>query len=332
LDQNAFQIVTGNHLQAGALLKERFDFIHYTGGTAVGRIVYKAAAEHMTPVLLELGGKSPAVISPSTNVDDACKRIAWGKWTMNMGQTCISPDYIITTPDMVDKVVAKMKTVMLEFYSETPKESDDVSRIISERHAQRIASMLDDDTITVEQGGDVDLKTKYISPTLIRATEASKCMVEEIFGPVLPVIVVDSVDDAIAYIKRGEKPLALYAFGSSAVANDIVKRTSSGGAVINDVVWHCGNSELPFGGVGQSGIGAYHGKIGFDTFSHLKAVLQKGGSDPSLRFPPYTPFKLTALKRLRTIDGALLKKVGLAILVVVAAWYYQKHYSEQPVE
>ena len=133
MDKDAFQIVSGNHLQAGAVLKERFDFVHYTGGTAVGKIVYKAAAEHMTPVLLELGGKSPAVVSPSCNIDEACHRIAWGKWTMNMGQTCISPDYIITTPDMADKVIAKMKEVMVEFYTETPKESDDVSRIISER-------------------------------------------------------------------------------------------------------------------------------------------------------------------------------------------------------
>jgi len=327
LDQDAYQFVTGNHVQAGAVLKEKFDFIHYTGGTNVGKIVYKAAAEHMTPVLLELGGKSPAIVSPSCSLDDACKRIAWGKWTMNMGQTCISPDYIITTADMAEKVIAKMKEVMVQFYSETPKESDDVSRIISVRHAERIASMLDDPTITIEQGGENEASARYIAPTLVRATVDSKCMREEIFGPILPVIVVDSVDDAVAYIKQGEKPLALYAFGSSAEANSIVSRTSSGGACVNDVCMHCGNSELPFGGVGNSGIGAYHGKYGFDTFSHLKAVLQKGGSDPALRYPPYTPFKLNTLKRLRSIDGALLKQVGIAIAVLVAAWYYQKHYA-----
>jgi aldehyde dehydrogenase (NAD+) len=180
---------------------------------------------------------------------------------------------------MEDKVIAKMKQTMIDFYTEDPSTCGDVSRIISERHAGRIASMLDDKSITILAGGATPTPDdpRYISPTLIKANPDSKCMQEEIFGPILPIITVDSVADAIKMIKRGEKPLALYAFGSSAEATMVVDSTSSGGACINDVCMHVGNTALPFGGVGQSGIGSYHGQKGFETFSHLKSVLEKGG-------------------------------------------------------
>lgn len=262
--------------------------------------------------------------------DTAIRRIAWGKWTMNMGQTCISPDYIITTKEMEGKVIDKLKTVLSDFYGDDHKSCPDISRIISTRHAERIGSMLKDSTITVEIGGNYDPESdaKYVSPTVVRATPESKCMQEEIFGPILPIITFDTIEQSIAYVKAGEKPLALYAFGSNKIATEIVMNTSSGGACINDVVMHVGNPELPFGGVGNSGIGSYHGKYGFETFSHLKAVLNKGGTDPSLRFAPYTSGKIAMLKRIRNLNLDTVKNV-IVTMSIAALGYVAHKYDVQ---
>jgi len=226
---------------------DRYDFIHYTGSTVVGKIVNAAAAKYLTPVLLELGGKSPAIVSKKADMKRACQRIAWGKWTMNNGQTCISPDYVITTLDAVDEVIQGLKDAVAGFYGENHKECRDISRMISARHLQRVAVQLDDESITVELGGEVDEGNLYIAPTIVRAEKTSKIMEDEIFGPVLPVIVVDDLDAAIEHVNIGEKPLALYVFSEDQKELDnVIQSTSSGGACANDIVMHAGNPELPF--------------------------------------------------------------------------------------
>jgi len=244
LGEAAF-MVEGDAAVSTELLKHRYDFIHYTGSTVVGKIVYAAAAKYLTPVLLELGGKSPAIVSKKADMKRACQRIAWGKWTMNNGQTCISPDYVITTPDAVDEVIQGLKDAVTGFYGENHKECRDISRMISARHLQRVAVQLDDESITVELGGEVDEGNLYIAPTIVRAEKTSKIMEDEIFGPVLPVIVVDDLDAAIEHVNIGEKPLALYVFSEDQKELDnVIQSTSSGGACANDIVMHAGNPEL----------------------------------------------------------------------------------------
>eukprot|EP00039_Didymoeca_costata_P018799 m.335035 g.335035 ORF g.335035 m.335035 type:complete len:497 (+) comp17495_c0_seq1:28-1518(+) len=329
IDNGVVKFVLGGVEVSQALLKHRFDFLHYTGGTQVGKIVYKAAAEYLTPVLLELGGKSPTFVTSKANIKKACQRIAWGKWTMNMGQTCISPDYVLVHKDVEKEFLDTMKQTIIDFYGD-PKTSTDISRMISQRHLERVAQMLQDPTMEIVVGGDVDAEDKYISPTLACASQNSRCMQEEIFGPILPVISVSSTEEAINFVLAGEKPLSLYVFSEdSKEVNQVLTNTSSGGACVNDTVMHCGNPELPFGGVGESGIGAYHGREGFKTFSHKRSVLQKFGDDVPIRFPPYTKSKLGWLNFIRglpleSIVGGMKYSALIGLLAV--AVYLGKRY------
>jgi len=327
LDPVCVAVVEGAVAETTALLKERFDVIMYTGNTAVGKIVMKAAAEFLTPVILELGGKCPAIVAPDCNLANTAKRIAWGKWSLNNGQTCVAPDYILTTEATEKPLLAELKKTLETFYGAEPKESKDVSRMINERHCKRVADLLDDKSIEVVVGGKatVDVQQRYIAPTVVRCGPQAKVMQDEIFGPVLPVLTVKSMDDAIRFVNEHDKPLALYVFTeNSQFAKDCLERTSSGGACVNDIAMHVGNSHLPFGGVGPSGMGAYHGKAGFDAFSHKKSVYVKYGGDPSLRFPPYTENKLKWIRRLRNLSlGSLKKPLMLVMLLVVAGVVYR---------
>lgn len=325
LDNRAFRVVEGAVPETTALLREKWDLIFYTGNGFVGRIVMRAAAENLTPVVLELGGKSPTIIAPDADLDKAAKRIAWAKWQLNVGQTCVAPDYVLITEENRQKFVYKVRDYLKQFYGENPEESPDYSRVINERHTQRIADLIKDDpTIDIVTGGDVDVDKRYISPTIVHATVESKVMQDEIFGPVLPIITIGSLEEAVRFVKKRDKPLALYVFTkSSKTADRVLKTTSSGAAVVNDCCIHLANHNLPFGGVGASGMGSYHGKKGFNAFSHQKAVLKKYGSDASIRFPPYSEFSIKSIENMyslqRVVEALSFTTEGVFKAVVVFA-------------
>jgi aldehyde dehydrogenase (NAD+) len=301
LDERLVGVVTGGVEETTALLEERFDHIFYTGNGNVARIVMAAAARHLTPVTLELGGKSPAIVAADADVRVAARRIAWGKF-VNAGQTCVAPDYVLVDEAVEDELVAGLVTAIGDFYGEDPARSPDFARIVSDRHVERLAGLLDaggyDSTVV---GGDVDRGDRYVAPTVLTGVKPDAAVMgEEIFGPILPVIGVDGVEEAIRFVERRDKPLALYAFSSDdRTLERIVEHTSAGGVALNHVLLHLAVPELPFGGVGPSGTGAYHGRAGFDTFSHRKSVLRKPTKpDPSLLYPPYTALKSKLTRRL----------------------------------
>jgi aldehyde dehydrogenase (NAD+) len=298
VDGECIQVVEGGVPETTALLAERFDHIFYTGNGHVGRIVMSAAAKHLTPVTLELGGKSPCIVAKDTDLEVAAKRIAWGKFT-NAGQTCVAPDYILVERGVHDAFVATLNKTVTEFFGTDPQQSEDYGRIINVRHHQRLVKLLDNGTVIC--GGQADEADRYIAPTVLtEVSEDAPVMADEIFGPILPVLAVDDIDAAIAFINARPKPLALYVFsGEKAVQEAVLTRTSSGGAAINHVVIHLAVPGLPFGGVGESGMGAYHGRHSFDVFSHQKSVLKKPTMlDPAFMYPPYTDKKVRWLKRL----------------------------------
>ncbi|KAM5263608.1 aldehyde dehydrogenase family 3 member A2 isoform 2-T2 [Ctenodactylus gundi] len=248
LDQDLYAVINGGVEETTELLKHRFDHILYTGNTAVGKIVMEAAAKHLTPVTLELGGKSPCYIDKDCDLDIACRRITWGKY-LNCGQTCIAPDYILCEASLQNQIVQKMKETLKEFYGENTKESPDYERIINLRHFKRIQSLLEGQKIAF--GGDTDETTRYVAPTvLIDVDPASRVMQEEIFGPILPIVPVKNVDEAINFINEREKPLALYIFShNNKLIRRVIEETSSGGVTGNDVIMHFTLNSLPFGGV-----------------------------------------------------------------------------------
>jgi aldehyde dehydrogenase (NAD+) len=257
----------------------------------------EAAAKHLTPVTLELGGKSPVYIDESANLEVAARRVAWGKF-LNAGQTCIAPDYVLVARGLEDRFVELVRRSVFDFYGNEPKDSPDYARIVNDSHYQRLVGLLESGTAAV--GGDHDDATRYIAPTVLRdVMPESPVMQEEIFGPLLPVVSVNDAGEAIAFINGREKPLALYVFAQDgAVATRVLDETSSGGAAVNATMFHVAVPGLPFGGVGQSGTGAYHGKASFDTFSHAKSVLRKRAKpDPQLAYPPYTERKEKLLRR-----------------------------------
>ena len=264
--------VEGGVLETTELLKERFDYLLFTGGTEIGRIIYQAAAKHLTPVTLELGGKSPTVVDEKVNLKIAAKRIVWAKF-LNSGQTCIAPDHIYVHNSRKDEFIALTKKYIAEFWPDG-KASKDFGRIISDRHFERISKMITGDVVV---GGETDAATKYISPTVIdNVISNHPAMQEEIFGPIMPVIGFDSIDEVIGTISDGEKPLALYIFSkSNKTKKRFINETSSGVILFNDLIVHAGHAALPFGGIGNSGIGAYNGKIGFETFSHKKPIMYR---------------------------------------------------------
>ena len=297
----AIAVVQGGVAESTELLAQRFDHILYTGNSRVARIVMRAAAEHLTPVTLELGGKSPAIVSRHANVAVAARRIAWGKF-MNAGQTCIAPDYVLVERPVHDQLVAALGTSITEFYGGDPQASADYTRIVNEPHFHRLEKLLDSGTVA--HGGITETDTRYIAPTVLTGVGSDDpVMGEEIFGPILPVIAVDSLDEAIAFVNaasaNGDTPLALYTFSENDAENDqVLAEATSGGACVNGTLLHISNPNLPFGGVGESGMGSYHGKFGFDTFSHHRAVHTRTTKlDPSLMYPPYTARKQKLVRK-----------------------------------
>jgi len=298
LDPKAVRVVEGGVPETTALLQERWDHIFFTGSAKIGRVVMEAAAKHLTPVTLELGGKSPCIVDETANLDLAAKRIVYGKF-VNAGQTCVAPDYVLVHEDAHDALVNRMVSAIREFYGDVPKESPDLARIINREHFARLTGFLEGADVAV--GGEADAAELYIAPTIIKnAKEDDALMQEEIFGPILPVISVRDIDEAVAFVNRGAKPLALYLFTNDAQVEDrVLGATSAGGTTINHVWLHFGVPALPFGGVGESGMGAYHGRHSFETFSHKRAVLKKRALwEPPLLFPPYSARKLRWIKKL----------------------------------
>ncbi|XP_049494028.1 aldehyde dehydrogenase family 3 member A2 isoform X1 [Panthera uncia] len=329
LDQDLYVVISGGVEETTELLKQRFDHILYTGSTAVGKIVMEAAAKHLTPVTLELGGKSPCYVDRDCDLDVACRRIAWGKY-MNCGQTCIAPDYVLCEPSLQNQIVQKIKETVKEFYGENIKESPDYERIINLRHFKRIQSLLEGQKIAF--GGETDEATRYIAPTILTDVDPeTKVMQEEIFGPILPIVPVRNADEAIKFINNREKPLAFYIFShNEKLIRRMIDSTSSGGVTANDVIMHFMLSSLPFGGVGSSGMGAYHGKHSFDTFSHqrpclLKTLKREGPN--KLRYPPNSQSKVDWAKffLLKRFNKGKLGLLLLAFLGIVAAVLVKKH-------
>jgi acyl-CoA reductase-like NAD-dependent aldehyde dehydrogenase len=272
------------------MLKEKFDYIFFTGGIDTGRKVLAAAAEHVTPVTLELGGKCPCIVDSDIDIEKAATRITFGKY-LNSGQTCIAPDYLIAHKDIKDKLVGRIRQKIKDMYGANPKESIDFGRIISDREFDRVASYA--------EGINTDRSARYIEPSVMENQPAdSLIMNEEIFGPILPVITYSTIDEAINYVNAREKPLVLYIFSNDKkVQERVLNETSSGVACVNDVVVQLSAPGLPFGGVGSSGFGRYRGKFGFDTFSNLKGVMkQTNAIDIPLRYAPLSKFALKVFK------------------------------------
>jgi len=298
LDASAVKVVEGGVPETTKLLEQHFDHIFYTGNGQVGRIVMRAAAEHLTPVTLELGGKSPCVVDHTADLDVTARRVVWGKF-YNCGQTCVAPDYVLVEASIHDAFVNRVLATIREFWGDDPQKSPDYGRVVNGRHLKRLLGLIEGNTIAA--GGVSEEADRYLAPTVL--TEVSpdeKVMQEEIFGPILPVLSVPDVDAAIAFINARPKPLALYHFsGDKRLSERVLTRTSSGGACINHCLMHLTVPELPFGGVGESGMGAYHGKGSFDTFSHRKSVLSRPfAMDPPVAYPPYTEFKEKVMKKL----------------------------------
>lgn len=300
LDERAVAVVEGAADETTALLAEPFDHILYTGGANVAKVVMRAAAEHLTPVTLELGGKSPAIVAADADIDVAARRIAWGRFT-NAGQTCIAPDYVLVDAAVEDRFLGALLRAVHDFYGENPKVSPDFGRIVNDRHYDRLSGLLDAGGFeAVVTGGDGSREDRYLAPTVLAGVDpGAAVMHEEIFGPILPVIAVEDVDEAIAFVTERPHPLALYVFtAADPTAQRVVEATSSGAVVVNHTLLHAAVPDLPFGGVGASGMGAYHGEQGFDTFSHRRSVLTKPTKpDPSLMYPPYKRWKQAILRR-----------------------------------
>ena len=291
VDSEAAVVVEGDVEIATELLEQKWDHIFFTGSTNVGRIVMQAAANHLTPVTLELGGKSPTIVDESADLVAAANRITWGKF-LNAGQTCIAPDYVFAHENIREELVDKIKEATNEFYGSDPKTSPDYARIVSERHLNRLTGLLDDGTVVL--GGNHDAADRYLEPTILLDPSAdSAIMSDEIFGPILPILSFTDLQEVIGFVNARPKPLALYIFANSDnVVDEVISQTSSGGVCVNHSLLHYGVSDLGFGGVGDSGIGRYHGKSGFDQFSNMKSVLKKRFKpELSLLYPPYTEKK-----------------------------------------
>lgn len=296
-DKKYVASVPGGVETATQLLEQRWDYIFFTGSVSVGRIVAQAAAKHLTPVTLELGGKSPCIIDETSNLKLAARRLVWGKF-VNGGQTCIAPDYILAHSKIKADFIAEFKKAIVRAYGENPQNSEDFPRIINNRNVDRLKAMLEN--VNIVHGGHVDESDRYIAPTLIDEPGLdSAVMQEEIFGPILPIFSYETEEDIERIIWRYEKPLSFYVFSrNKAFVNRMLSKFSFGGGAVNDPLIHFGNHRLPFGGVGESGMGAYHGRKGFDTFSHSKAVSKRGNwSDPPVRYAPYKG-KLGIIKKM----------------------------------
>ena len=284
-------VVQGNREVNTALLAQRFDIIFFTGSPDLGRKVMRAASEYLTPVVLELGGKSPCIVDKDANLTMAARRIAWGK-SLNAGQTCIAPDYLLVHADIKEQLISELKKEFIRLHGANPKEAKHFVRIVNERAFDRLVGYIQGADVVM--GGEYDREERYIAPTLIDHVDAnSPIMQEEIFGPIFPIVTFSTTEEAIRFVTGREKPLALYYFGESKKnIRQVLKHTSSGGACINDTIMHIANENLPFGGVGQSGMSAYHGKESFKVFSHHRAVvITPTWLDLPFRYMPYKFFK-----------------------------------------
>ena len=290
-DEEYVAAVQGNRDVNKRLLEQRWDIIFFTGSPALGRVVMEAASKHLTPVVLELGGKSPCIVDKDANVKIAAQRIAWGK-TLNAGQTCIAPDYLLIHHSLQEQFIEEFKLAVERLHGKDPRSSEHYVRLVNDRAWERVASYLKDGSVVA--GGEHIREERYIAPTLLsEVSPSAPVMQEEIFGPVLPMITFDEREEIVRFITEREKPLAFYYFGKEEKGWKMLRRTSSGGACINDTIMHIANEGLPFGGVGNSGMGAYHGKLSYDTFSHYRAVVvTPTWLDLPFRYMPYKMFSL----------------------------------------
>jgi aldehyde dehydrogenase (NAD+) len=287
-------VVEGGRKENQELLKEHFDYIFFTGSTAVGKVVMEAASHHLTPITLELGGKSPVIVDKTADINLAAKRIIFGK-LINCGQTCIAPDYVLVEESVKEALIEKMKFFIHEFLGEAPLNNVNYPKVINQKRFDRLVELLS--STQVIHGGKYDYP--FIEPTLVSPKQGDLVMDEEIFGPILPIIAIESMEEAVSIIKSTPRPLALYLFSQDKkVIKSITSLVQYGGGCINDTIIHLANLKAPFGGVGYSGMGMYHGKYSFDTFTHSKTVMSKGKLfDISARYHPYTPKKSALIKK-----------------------------------
>ena len=294
---NHVEVFEGGVEVSNQLLAQRWDYIFFTGSVAVGKIVAKAAAENLTPITLELGGKNPCIVDETADLKLAAKRIVWGKF-INAGQTCIAPDYIMVQKNMKVNFITYLMEEIIKAYGKKIDKSPDFARIINTKNWYRLTNMIQNENILF--GGESDANKLYIAPTLLEEPDLdSPVMKEEIFGPVLPILTYENENDIEKVVSRYEKPLSFYIFSeNNSFTKKLIKKYSFGGGCINDTVVHFSNKRLPFGGVGHSGMGAYHGQLSFDTFSHHKSVVKKGNwLDLPMRYAPYKD-KLASIKRI----------------------------------
>lgn len=290
-------VVTGGRQENAALLEQKFDFVFFTGSQAVGKEVLRHTAENLTPAILELGGKSPCIIDSSAKIRLAAKRVVFGKY-LNCGQTCVAPDYILCHKDIKDEFVKEVKIQIEKQYGKNPLENSDYGKIINQKHFERVSSLINAEKVV--HGGKTNPQTQQIEPTVLdNVTWDDAVMQEEIFGPIMPILTYENLDQVIADLQKKQKPLALYFFSQNKNnIKTVTEKVSYGGGCINDTIIHLATSEMGFGGVGESGMGSYHGKTGFDAFSHTKSIVdKKTWMDLPMRYQPYD----------RKINGKLLK-------------------------
>jgi len=337
LDSTVVTVIEGGVDETTALLKQRFDHIVYTGNGRVAKFVMRAAAEHLTPVTLELGGKNPCIVDKDANLEVTARRLVWGKF-MNCGQLCITADYVIAHPAIERELISKVQKYIKEFYGADVKKSKDYPRIINVGHVRRLKALIEEKgQFELVSGGEVDESDRYIAPTILRdVNPKAKVIVDgEIFGPILPIISSSLfppekfLDSAIAFALQFPKPLAAYLFSSNTASQEqFTTQLPFGGGCINDIVIHGATPHLPFGGVGESGIGAYHGKVGFERFSHLKGILNSTTFfDPSLRYPPYTARGIKILNTMKSFNPQKLLFPLAIVLAVTLAFFAPAEYS-----
>lgn len=288
-DANYIEVIEGGIEETQTLIHLPFDYVFFTGSENVGKIVYQAASENLVPVTLELGGKSPVIVDETANIKVASERICFGKFT-NAGQTCVAPDYILVHESVKDDLITALSKTLREFYGQNIQQSPDYGRIVNLKHYHRLTSLLNSAQMNIVFGGHSDEDERYIEPTLLdHVTNDSAIMQEEIFGPILPILTYQSLDEAIAFIHQRPKPLSLYLFSEDENATQrVINELSFGGGAINDTLMHLANPKLPFGGVGASGMGRYHGKYSFDTFTHEKSYIFKSTRlESGVHLPPY---------------------------------------------
>lgn len=291
-------VVTGDYTVNSKLLDLNFDYIFFTGSVNVGKIVMEKASKNLIPVTLELGGKSPVIVDNTANLKISAKRIIWGK-LINAGQTCVAPDYVLAHEDIYEDLIKEFIKYIEEFYGKDIKSNKEFGRIVNNKHMNRLKNILEHDKEKIVYGGIVDFDNRFISPTIIKGANLNdKVMSEEIFGPILPVIKYKNIEDIKYYISHHKNPLALYVFSENeAFSEDIITRFSFGGGCVNDTLSHVASNYLPFGGIGSSGMGSYHGKHSFDTFTHSKSIVKKSTKlDINLVFPPYKN-RLNAIRK-----------------------------------